>query len=340
MARQTQPKHKINWRYPICGGIDVHGLSTCFFDEVHGWHCECVSKPSNFNYEAHFALALEIDARKVHLSNGQKIGVKWVDLQTAIFGNGGAFQDYQPIQSETLKEKLKNMFTEVLKRHGFDGRDDHRTYEDHPDGSPYDNLLLRMYSELQNQAAEVEAEKEKANHKEKATLFFKDLVCSPLSSRNTSKKTPTRGAKRSAVTALGSSDSELQKSLIDFAFDRDNSHDEDSLVPDSHASVDYHETDHRGAKRPVDTGEANNGFLTLVTEMRKSQKTKANDSEEAEKRKQELREKEINLEMEQIALRKQELQVRSQESETMRIMQMQTMEFVKSMMQQMANKDK
>ena len=107
MSGQVERKYNLAWRFPLCGGADVHGTSEC--DWVDGkWECQCTSRPMNFNYELHYTLAVEINSRKIHLD--AKCGKKWSELAIFLFSGNGPFGSYAPIQGQSLKQKLEHMF--------------------------------------------------------------------------------------------------------------------------------------------------------------------------------------------------------------------------------------
>jgi hypothetical protein len=178
MTNRVETKTQINWRLPYCGGLQIHGTANCFYDEEkEEWKCECECKPVNYNYEAHFFLALEIEEKKCHLNTGKKIGKKWEEVQRDIFGPGGRFQLWKSIEAETLKSKFTKMLKEIEDRHGLvSAFETHAPYDAHPDGSPYDNLMLKLYYEIQNQEKEEEEKKEKKKSADQATLFWKEAL--------------------------------------------------------------------------------------------------------------------------------------------------------------------
>jgi hypothetical protein len=343
MTNRVETKRQINWRLPYCGGADIHGTPSCFYDEEKDeWKCECECKPVNYNYEAHFYLATEIEEKKCHLNTpGQKIGKKWEDLQRDIFGPRGRFQSWKPIEAETLKSKFTKMLKEIEGRHGLvSGFETHASYDANPDGSPYDTLMLKLYYEIQNQEKEEEEKKEKKKSADQATLYWKEVLCSPLNSKGQVRlSTPrssgrtSRGRSSSTSTRTHSNSTEtdsLESSILEFA-DVENANGL-SETPD------YHGQDHR-LKRNVDTGEADNGFLTMVGEMRKLRKTEQSSTKESDERNFAIREQELANERDKIALQTNELAVRvkesemrAQEAQSMRDFQLRSLELMKEMM--------
>jgi hypothetical protein len=144
MSAQVAKKYNLAWRFPCCGGALVHGTSECNW--VQGkWECHCIDRPNNFNYDLHYILAVEVSNRKIHLD--AKCGKKWSELAAMLFAENGPFRTYMPVQGQTLKQRLEHMLTEVKGRHGLESG-----YETHPEESKYDNLLLSMLRDVEEQA--------------------------------------------------------------------------------------------------------------------------------------------------------------------------------------------
>ena len=88
-------KFKPNWRLPNCGGPDIHGTELCCIDDVTGmFQCHCHPRPSNFNYELHYQLAISIYDAQLHLDVSC---AKWDTHCLALFSTGG-LKHYQQCQ--------------------------------------------------------------------------------------------------------------------------------------------------------------------------------------------------------------------------------------------------
>jgi hypothetical protein len=270
----------------------------------------------------------------------QKNWKKWEEVQRDIFGPGGRFQLWKSIEAETLKSKFTKMLKEIEDRHGLvSAFETHAPYDAHPDGSPYDNLMLKLYYEIQNQEKEEEEKKEKKKSADQATLFWKEALCSPMNSRDQVRSSIPRSSERSSRGRSSSTrprstlteTESTESSILDFA-DVEN-------ASGLSETPDYHGQDHR-LKRNIDTGEINNGFLAMVGEMRKLQKTEKSNTQESDERNFAIREQELAIEREKLALQKSELAlreretaIRAKEAEGMRDLQLRTLELMKEMME-------
>lgn len=272
----------------------MHGAASCGYIDKE-FHCFCVKKPTNFNYEVHFIIAQAVFAKKKHLDKNCDA---WDSFVANLFLEG-ALKRYTQVQGKTVKERFFNtMLEEVAARHDIDGKG----FETHPNLTPYDKLMLKMTKEIKHAENIKKFEKEKKDKKRSTMLAHENTLCKPII--NMTKRT------KAVVNEEGE---EVEGALPVAAGDFIDTSDSEEVSPLSQDHTSVTSSAKKATKRQLEYIDEDEALFASVRKVFEPtlEELQQREAERIEQR--ELREREL-------ALRERELQVREREAQNFREM--------------------
>ena len=138
------------WNTFCCGGITVHGTSTCGMVET-SYVCNCLEKNKDkFNYTLHYDLLANVYQHKMHiveyLHPRQKME-RWEDFVGMLQKSNTIWATYKHQRGSKYEEKLSNAIKLVSKRHGIGSFAN--GFETHPEMTPFDKLVIQIIKEIE-----------------------------------------------------------------------------------------------------------------------------------------------------------------------------------------------
>lgn len=109
-------KPRLNWRTPVCGGLQIHGTSDCDWDlTLETYVCKCNPKPKNFDYVSSYLLAQAVFKEGLHLDcNGER----WEAFTIKLFLDHPSFSKYAQVYSNNYRNDLE---TEIVNKTRYFG---------------------------------------------------------------------------------------------------------------------------------------------------------------------------------------------------------------------------